>query len=555
MSQPLEHENSVTEDAISLARNGQHEEALNKLRSVANNIDTYVAQQSQVLLTREFQNLDAKISHAAPYGRPKVTNEKELNALKYGAAKAHYNVAVAAYEARKFDEALYQANETINILGGLMPIMLFGLVNLELIFRSQLANLMGRILVEYSSLNRAIMYFDESIKLLKSYSYSDTLVAALNNKGICHAEMGENVSALRSIQKAIEMGKTQIKTHIDAGTIPDAELHNLRRAILNKAFIYFIMNYKEEAYDSISNELNELLIKMARQSVSMGAKFNGWLTSLLTFLQPSSRDLYIIALILYTKKRKEEALAVLDEAISLDKSSNPFIWYQKGNILLKQKEYEEAVRCYSRAIEIKPSMAEAHNNSAVALGYIKNYDDSRKEIVQAIRTNPSLPTAHENLIKLTMNDRGQSQDVWKYWGASGSKKAIAATLSLLAAALVIFPIITPFMNNGPPSEESELVTTKNIKNITGSKSSTTEELTSTTNKSLVKGDSEAKIPESYLVVVALIVLIILLPQLKSLKAGPVEFELQTKESVEIDTTLRPVEDGFISEDAFIPLEK
>ena len=43
---------------------------------------------------------------------------------------------------------------------------------------------------------------------------------------------------------------------------------------------------------------------------------------------------------------------------------------------------------------------------------------------------------------------------------------------------------------------------------------------------------EIKIPETYLVVVALIVLIILSPQLKSLKAGPVEVELQVRESVE-----------------------
>jgi hypothetical protein len=71
-----------------------------------------------------------------------------------------------------------------------------------------------------------------------------------------------------------------------------------------------------------------------------------------------------------------------------------------------------------------------------------------------------------------------------------------------------------------------------------------EETISTTNASGTVKTSEIKVPESYLVVLALIVLIILSPQLK---IGLVEVELQTAESVEIDTTLRPAQEAFVSE--------
>ena len=100
------------------------------------------------------------------------------------------------------------------------------------------------------------------------------------------------------------------------------------------------------------------------------------------------------------------------------------------------------------------------------------------------------------------------------------------------------------VNNNP-------IVTKKITTTNGSKTIVTTEETTSAN---VKNESisiDAKIPETYLVVVALIVLIILFPQLKTLKAGPVEIELQTQEGVGVDTILSPAQDGFVSEGGYM----
>ena len=200
-------------------------------------------------------------------------------------------------------------------------------------------------------------------------------------------------------------------------------------------------------------------------------------------------------------------------------------------------------------------MAEAHNNSAVALANLKKFEESKKELIQAIRTNSSLPEAHENLVRLTINEESQRQDFWEFWGASPRRRRIVTLLSILAASVVVFGIVSPYIeiddNNVP--NEGIINSTKNTTTINGSQKKVTTLETYIQNKSNSSADTslEVRIPESYLVVVALIVLIILAPQLKSLKAGPVEVELQTRESVEIDSVLTPTQDEFISEGGYL----
>lgn len=102
-------------------------------------------------------------------------------------------------------------------------------------------------------------------------------------------------------------------------------------------------------------------------------------------------------------------------------------------------------------------------------------------------------------------------------------------LSLIAVAIVVWGVIVPLVPaiNAPDNQANSISTSKNVTRTSPSQViTTTETITNTTG-----GSSEesgiVKFPEFYLVLVGFIILIILSPQLKSLKAGPVEVELQT----------------------------
>lgn len=51
--------------------------------------------------------------------------------------------------------------------------------------------------------------------------------------------------------------------------------------------------------------------------------------------------------------------------------SNPFLWYNLGNIHLHQKDYNRAIDAFSEALALNPNLAEAYYNRALTLIFIK----------------------------------------------------------------------------------------------------------------------------------------------------------------------------------------
>jgi tetratricopeptide (TPR) repeat protein len=522
--------------AVTLAEDGKLNEALEGFSEVAEDTDTLIS----VVEQKRLVNFEQASKRARLLESIFGSTLDSLNYLKWNKATLDYNVALILYNQNKLDESLIKVNEVIDHLRSIKPIRF--MLDFVRILRASVLNLKGVILLRLGHYETAIQYFAESIQDNKN---SDVL----NNKGICHAEIGETKTAIQTFNESIEIGNEQIKQSSGSPEREKENRKNVAKVILNMAFVYFIMDYKEEAFDKISKEL--LLLLGTNPTYSLYQDFDKWLEDLMANFELESRDLYIIALILYMKEMKDNALTVLDKALAAEKSLNPYLWYQKGNIFLKQADYPEALRCYGRATDIKPTIAEAHNNAAVVLAHNSNYDESKKHLAEAIRINPAMAVAHENIARLAMNDTAKRQDFWQYWGASTRKKAVAIALSLIAAAVVILGIMSPFYGSTSDPLEENAATSKNIKTSNESTTVTTTEETTSTKHQSESVTPEVKIPESYLVIVALVVLVILSPQLKSLKAGPVEVELQTRESVEIDTTLRPSQEAFVSQGGYI----
>jgi tetratricopeptide (TPR) repeat protein len=60
----------------------------------------------------------------------------------------------------------------------------------------------------------------------------------------------------------------------------------------------------------------------------------------------------------------------------------------KGVALLNLGNYEEAIKCYDKAIEIEPNNAEAWNNKGIVLGRLSKYEEAIACYDKAIEIEP-----------------------------------------------------------------------------------------------------------------------------------------------------------------------
>ena len=54
----------------------------------------------------------------------------------------------------------------------------------------------------------------------------------------------------------------------------------------------------------------------------------------------------------------------------LKDNNNPYLWFNLGNVLLQQKEYNKAIDAYTEAIRCHENLAEAYYNRALTLVFI-----------------------------------------------------------------------------------------------------------------------------------------------------------------------------------------
>ncbi|MDP2767989.1 MAG: tetratricopeptide repeat protein, partial [Candidatus Methanoperedens sp.] len=74
-------------------------------------------------------------------------------------------------------------------------------------------------------------------------------------------------------------------------------------------------------------------------------------------------------------------------------------WLDDGNVLLKLKRYEAAIKCYDKAIEIDPNYASIWFFKGEALAELKRYEEAIKCYDKAIEINPNFEWA-KNIRKI-----------------------------------------------------------------------------------------------------------------------------------------------------------
>jgi tetratricopeptide (TPR) repeat protein len=141
--------------------------------------------------------------------------------------------------------------------------------------------------------------------------------------------------------------------------------------------------------------LKTLKFKSQVTSPENGGKENTNETQISTYQKENASSWNDRGVDLYALDKYDEALKCYDKAIELDPQSS-LAWNNKGSALFSQGKYDEAIQAYDRAIEIAPKYASAWNNKGSVLYNIGKYNEAIQAYDEAINLNPEDANAWNN---------------------------------------------------------------------------------------------------------------------------------------------------------------
>ena len=94
--------------------------------------------------------------------------------------------------------------------------------------------------------------------------------------------------------------------------------------------------------------------------------------------------------------KRAQALAAAQAYIA-GKPTDPQMRFLLGVIQTESGSTEQAIQTFTRLTQEYPELPEPHNNLAVLLAGLGQFDQAREELAMAIRANPDYATAHEKL--------------------------------------------------------------------------------------------------------------------------------------------------------------
>jgi tetratricopeptide (TPR) repeat protein len=98
----------------------------------------------------------------------------------------------------------------------------------------------------------------------------------------------------------------------------------------------------------------------------------------------------------YFEKQYEESIASYDKAIEL-KPDDYVAYSNRGIALVYLGRYEEAIKSYDNAIKLKIDYSDAWNNRGAALGELKRYEEAISSFYKALEFKPDLSQAWNNM--------------------------------------------------------------------------------------------------------------------------------------------------------------
>ncbi len=155
----------------------------------------------------------------------------------------------------------------------------------------------------------------------------------------------------------------------DEGMIEPAKTQasQLRVAAQDSIFVYFV-----EGYIGKSNFKNEKIPKELKENI---------LDFVRKFSNIEQDTVY------------NDLIGFIDNEKNYDTADSLF--YQ-GNAQSSSEEYEKAMECYTKAIELNPQLAEAYNNRGFAKYSLQEYKEAIKDFTKTIELSPQSAIAYNN---------------------------------------------------------------------------------------------------------------------------------------------------------------
>jgi len=120
------------------------------------------------------------------------------------------------------------------------------------------------------------------------------------------------------------------------------------------------------------------------------------IAGLLLFSSASRADEYADVDRLFGERQFADAIQKADRYLATN-PKDARMRFLKGLVLSEQGKVPEAIDVFVKLSADHPELPEPHNNLAVLYGKQGQYDQARRSLEAAIRTNPSYATAYENL--------------------------------------------------------------------------------------------------------------------------------------------------------------
>jgi tetratricopeptide (TPR) repeat protein len=98
-------------------------------------------------------------------------------------------------------------------------------------------------------------------------------------------------------------------------------------------------------------------------------------------------------------------------------AKNPQCWLAHnnlGSVLLRERNFSDAIGHFDQALEIKPDYAEAHNNLGNAMAQTGKIEEAIAQYEEALRINPDYVEAHTNL-GTTLAQTGQIEEALAHY--------------------------------------------------------------------------------------------------------------------------------------------
>ena len=244
----------------------------------------------------------------------------------------------------------------------------------------------GGKLAQFSAVN--IKPFNNFIVCASKFDAEDKNIRQFVDATLSQINENKQLNGLRLIYMLADFSNENYQSHINdsiIATINDKDLRTFLQGISN----YEICNYQHaennfkslignKVYDTYSNINIASLQKDKAELILANQNYNDPIT--INYKKNNNNKSEISKE--QTKPDYKESLNSM--MIALEKNStNPFIWYNLGNLHLQMQEFHKAIDDYSEAIKYENNLAEAYYNRGLTLLYLGEKELARADLSKA----------------------------------------------------------------------------------------------------------------------------------------------------------------------------